>query len=259
MRVGFNCPDSVLLRWNGAGPGATYQLWGLGDRYMEPLLTTADTFLVLLKKDFPQPRFTVSALGPGGVRTPKSVAPDIATQEVGCYISNLLALLNEDGGVDLTLDLGSLYQVQKVFLEKWKNGMWETLYEEIPSVLQVTFTDKSPSAGANTYRARLQLENGGEIVGDGITIFSPGPSGYLLLPNPVDQGQGVTLLARQSDETSRFFLFDLLGRLLMETALEGEQTQIDLSPLQSGYYVWQITSAPGKSLAKRAMGRLIVH
>lgn len=123
MRVGFNCPDSILLRWNAAGSGANYQLWGLGNRYLEPLLTTADTFKVLRKKDFPQQVFAVSALAADGVAAgQKSAAPDINTQSAGCYISTFLAELNLDFQVDLRLQLGTTYGVQRVFFEKIKNG-----------------------------------------------------------------------------------------------------------------------------------------
>jgi hypothetical protein len=256
VRVDLNCPDSLLLRWPSVAAAVSYRVWGLGERYLEPLLVTPDTVLVLQKSVYPQERFAVSAVLDGTrAEGPTTSTQDMQQQGFSCYINNLLALLNEQQ-VDLTLDLGSLYGVRKIFLEKRKNGAWVTLLEEHPLALQVLFADVSPDAGTNTYRARLEMENGGEIAGEPVFVYYPGEAGYLVLPNPIMPGQMLAVLARFSEETPRFFLYDMLGRLMLEKELNGGRTEIELPSLPPGCYAWMIAGASSERLSR---GKLVVR
>lgn len=242
MRIGFDCPDSVLLRWNPAGPGAAYQLWGLGDRYLEALLTTADTFLVLQKKDFPQQVFSVSALGAGGAAGPKSAAPNIATQGAGCYVSNFLADLNADLQVDLTLQLGTTYGVRRVFFEKIKSGASAVLHEEVPEKEQIVFTDTAPSPGTSRYFARIELANGAQLRSDTVAVYFAGKRNQLVYPNPATGGGTLTVLSRTPDEAT-FELYDLLGRLILEQKLNDLRVDIALPSLPPGCYMWRVRAS----------------
>lgn len=258
MRVGFNCPDSILLRWNAAGSGANYQLWGLGNRYLEPLLTTADTFKVLQKKDFPQQVFAVSALAAEGVAAgQKSAAPDINTQSAGCYISTFLAELNLDFQVDLRLQLGTTYGVQRVFFEKIKNGKSILIHEQEPEQEQIAYTDLSPVFGANQYVARLALLSGGELRSDTATVYFAGERTWRILANPVPGNGILTLLSRTTDAAT-LILYDMLGRHIFEQALGGElRTDIALPGLPPGCYLWNVT--PKTAEAHQASGVMMIR
>lgn len=255
MRVGFDCPDSVLLSWNAASPGAAYQLWGLGDRYLEPLLTTADTFRVLQKKDFPQQRFAVSALGQAGAEGPKSPAPDIGTQGAGCYVSNFLADLNADFQVDLTLRLGTTYGVRRVFLEKIKSGTSAVLHETEPEQEQVVYTDPDPAPGVNRYFARVELASGSLLRSDTVAVHYAGESNWRLYPNPAMGGSTLTVLSRRPDQAT-LELYDVLGRFILEKKLDNDQrVDIALPPLSPGCYVWRVRASEGEGHLE---GKLVV-
>ncbi|MBK9337730.1 MAG: S8 family serine peptidase [Lewinellaceae bacterium] len=256
VRVGFNCPDSLLLRWPAVASAVSYQVWGLGDRYLEPLLVTSDTVLVLQKSAYAQERFAVSARFNGTfAEGPTAGTPDIDQQGAGCYINNLLALLDAEQ-VHLTLDLGSIYGVRKIFLEKPKNGVWVVLLEESLLALQILSVDSALVPGTNTYRARLEMENGGAITSEPVLVYYPGEAGYLVLPNPLLPGQMLTVLARFSAETPRFFLYDMMGRYVLEKPLEGGRTEIVLPDLPPGCYVWMVASGSSERLAR---GKLMVR
>lgn len=258
MRVGFDCPDSVLLHWNSAGPAATYQLWGLGDRYLEPLLTTADTHQVFQKKKFPQARFAVSVSREGevGVVGPKSAAPDISAQGAGCYIATFLAQLNEDFKVDLHLQLGTTYGVRRVFFEKIKNDGTAVLHEEVPEQEVIMHTDLVPDFGANRYVARVELLGGSHFRSDTVTVYHAGESTWRILANPVPRGGRLTLLSRTADE-SVLELYDVLGRRVLEQKLVGElRTDLVLpSALPPGCYVWRVLDRSGECSGN---GRLVI-
>lgn len=255
VRVEVNCPDSVLLRWTAAAPGVRYRLWGLGARYLEPLLLTADTALVLHKNTYPQERFAVSVVQDSTAESATSGAPDIAQQGAGCYLNDLFALLNDAEQVDLRLSLGSLYGVDQVFLEKLRAGTWTTLAAEVPSVLEILHTDTAPATGTNAYRARLAMANGAEITGEPVLVYFAGSAGYWVSPNPLAPGQPLAVLARQTEAVPRFFLYDLLGRLIAEQQLEEQRTLIALPPLPLGQYVWVVVGGQGEALGR---GKVVV-
>jgi hypothetical protein len=256
MNIGFNCPDSVLLSWAAVSPEATYRVWGLGDRYLEPMMVVTDTFVVLQKADYPQRRFAVSAISRDGLAEGAvSSAPDIASQGAGCYINNLLAFLNDENQIDLSLEVGSLHGVQKVFIEKWRNQGWAIFREEFPSSLLSFFADNSPVQGANTYRARLEMENGGALTSEPTTVFYAGKSGYLVFPNPVKAGQTLSVLSKVTDEIPQFLLYDVLGKLILERLLDESKVDIPLSALPPGCYFWM---AIGESVGRLASGKLLI-
>ena len=59
MEVGFNCADSFMLYWNNAAANG-YQLYALGEKYMEPIDVVADTFAVFNKAVQPSLYFAVA-------------------------------------------------------------------------------------------------------------------------------------------------------------------------------------------------------
>jgi len=257
LRVGFNCPDSVLLRWNAAGPDATYRLWTMGNRYLEPVLNTADTSVILQKSDYPQLYFAVSAVTlDGNVEGMTSGAPNIAAQGAGCYINNLLALLDDDGeNIRLTLDLGSIYRVNRVFFEKRIAGDWQIIQESPPPGLQMQHTDPAPQQGANTYRARLAMDNGAALISEPVVVYAAGVGNFLVFPNPVRAGQAFSLLADTEYEAPRFLLYDMLGKLIWEQEVEGFKTDLTLPALAPGVYWWSVSGAAGEVLSA---GKLLV-
>ncbi|MGI9158125.1 MAG: S8 family serine peptidase, partial [Saprospiraceae bacterium] len=195
MQIGFNCPDSVLLQWAAPGQSTAYRLWGVGSRYMEPLLTTTDTFAVLGKDVFPQTHFAVSAAHPAGAEGPRSTAPDINQQATGCFINQLRAFLNDADVVELSLDLSTRYRLDAVTLEKKTyTGTWSLLERLLPAGLSLRYTDTAPHAGPNTYRAIALLDDGSQVESAPATVYYAGAAGAQLLPNPVGQGGAVTLI-----------------------------------------------------------------
>lgn len=256
--VGFNCADSFLLQWPRLAVNLTYRVWGLGDQYLEPLLTTTDTSVVLQKSLFSQHHFAVSALTPDNTAEgTTSGATDIYNQAVGCYINNLLAYLNINQ-VELTLHLGSLYGVRQVHIEQWQHNTWVVLYRALPSALDLFFTDPSPIPGTNLYRAQVVLENGGIMIGEPVTVYFAGENGYLLLPNPAISGEVLSVLAHVTDGIPYFMLFNALGQLLLKRELDDVRVDISLPALPPGYYAWMVVEA-GASARGLYRGKLLVR
>jgi len=255
MKIGFNCPDSVMLYWNEAHPAAHYQLLGLGEKQMEPLTILADTFIILQKTSFAQKRFAVApTTTTEDVLGPRSSAPDISKQGVECYFSNFLAELNPDFQVDLDLSLGTVYGLSKVFFEKKTGDSFVVLNEQPADKESFLFVDESPQNGTNTYRTRLLFQNGAMLNGDTANVYFAGKNGWWVFPNPV-QNQGLLGVASFTEGEALFTLFDVLGKPVMEHQLNDRYQEISMDALPRGIYFFRIREGE----VYRMGGKLVVE
>lgn len=249
MRIGFNCPDSVFLYWNAAGPDASYLLSGLGARYLEPLALLSDTFVILQKAQFQQQRFGVTPVGQGGVAGPGSPAPDINNQGVECYFAVFLAELNTGLQTRLRLSVGTRYGVRELAFEKMENGQFATLNTWNPvDTDYFEYTDVFTAKGINRYRARIGLDNGAELYSDTLDVYVLESGAVLVFPNPAAPNEWLHIVSGLGP-ASVFALYDVCGNILLEQTLAGDLTEVLLPGLPYGVYFWRITDA-GKGVRK---------
>ncbi len=249
MRIGFNCPDSIFLYWNAAGPGASYLLSGLGARYLEPLALLTDTFVILQKMQFQQQRFNVAPVGQGGAKGLGSPAPDIGEQGVGCYFAGFLAELNADRQTRLRLSLGTRYGVRELAFEKMENGEFVALNTWNPvETDNVEYTDAFTAKGVNRYRARIDLDNGAGLYSDTLEVYVLESGTVLVFPNPAAPDDVLRIVSSLASE-SVFTLYDVCGKMILERVLVDDLTEAALPGLPYGVYFWRITDA-GKGVRK---------
>jgi hypothetical protein len=100
--IGFNCPDSFMLYWRKIPGVNNYQVYRLGDKYMELLLTTTDTAAILAKQTNTSLYYAVAPLinNRAGVR---SYGYNYTTQGAGCYVRTFIGqLINNTARLDLS-------------------------------------------------------------------------------------------------------------------------------------------------------------
>ncbi len=247
LRIGFDCPDDVMLYWNSAGSGVQYQLWGLGDFYLEPLFITADTFVVLPKNLFPQTHFAVSTIAGPGVGGWRSAAPAIDNQGIGCYFSTFIAELNPAAQVDLRLILGTTYQLQQVNFERWTGNGFQPLENWLPPFSKTIFQglDPNPATGINRYRASLTLESGTGLNSDTALVYYTGQNAFRVFPNPVSGGNMLQVISQELPDNTVFILFNCLGQRLLEKKMEDALENIALPVLLPGPYPFAIRNNSG--------------
>lgn len=256
LKVGYFCPDSALIHWKPAAPQAIYQVWGLGNQYLEPLFSTSDTFAVLNRAVYPQDRFALATtFAPfQGIR---SGAVDISERGLDCYFRNFLAEFNEEQQIRLQFELGTTYGLDQIFLEKWQAGggfspvmTWSKPF----SGVYFETIDAKPFNGPNRYRVRLLAPDGQIWLSDTLVLHYGGPGGFWIYPNPAS-GQGLLQVSVQapSDEL-KFVLFDLFGRFLFEKTLDETLLAIPLPALTPGFYPY-LVSENGRRLLS---GKLLV-
>ncbi len=187
IHVGFNCPDSVLLYWNKNNGITKYQLYGLGNKYLEPIVAVADTQYIFKKTSLPYTSFAVSALfaDKAGV---KSYTLNYNTQGTACYVNNLTADLKNNNGF-IQLSLGTTYLVKKIIFQKLSGSNFITLSEvNIINGTGYNTTDVNLHTGYNTYRVAVYLTNGKILYSSIEQIFYQGNNDVIIFPNPVVAG-----------------------------------------------------------------------
>lgn len=232
--VGFNCPDSFLFYWNRVGGVNSYQVYRLGEKYMEPLLVTTDTLVVLGKQANPSLYYAVAPLinTKTGVR---SYGFDYTTQGTGCYIKTFTVSLVGNSGV-LDLELGTTYRVRTIGWEKLSaNGFAILQTINNPSGLVYSFNDNSLSYGVNTYRVKIELLSGQVIYSQPESLNYFGEKPFIVYPNPAKQYEPVTIIFKDPQPIS-LQLFNSAGIKMYEKQVNDIMTTIPAGKLSKGLY-----------------------
>ena len=211
VNVGFNCPDSFLLFWNSVPGVSSYSLYGLGSKYMDPVRTINDTAVILSKQSNPSLHYAIAPLLPlkTGVR---SYAYNYTLQGVGCYIISFLSVLNGNNA-ELQLNLGTLYRVNRIVLQKWNGSQFVDL-QQVTSLpgLSISFSDNTLLQGLNRYRAVIFLTDGRMILSDITDLYFSSGLEYLIFPNPARATENLQVLAMEGTEDSRLVVFNSIGQ-----------------------------------------------
>jgi len=250
--VGFNCPDSFMLFWNRIPGVDGYQVYRLGEKYMEPLLATLDTAVVLAKQTDPSLYYAIAPLinNKTGVR---SYAYNYTNQGVACYVRTLLGQLVVNSA-KLDLQLGTSYNVKSITWQKLTTSGYVPL-KTVDSIsgLAYSYIDNSLVHGLNVYRVRIELMDGRIVYSETVTVyFAQEP--YIVYPNPVPQYQAVTLISNDPD-IAQLEVFNTLGQKVLEKTLNDFSNKIPTDRLSKGIYLLRVM----KDNVPQATLRLIVY
>ena len=250
--VGFNCPDSFMLFWNRISGVDSYQVYRLGEKYMEPLLTTVDTAVVLAKQTNTSLYYAIAPLlkNKTGVR---SYAYNYTNQGVACYVRTILAQLIVNSA-KLDLELGTIYNVKSITWQKLTTNGYVPL-QTINNISGLTFSyiDNTLTHGLNVYRVKIELMDGRVVNSETVTVyFAQEP--YIVYPNPVAQYQPVTLISNDPD-IAQLEVFNTIGQKVLEKTLNDFSNTIATDRLSKGIYLLRIV----KDNQAQATLRLIVY
>ena len=240
LQIGFNCPEDFMLFWNRQNNASGYELFRLGSKYLESFAVVADTLALFSKSSQPSLHYAVRALLPNGLAAQRSYAYNYSTQGVECYIKSFLAELNADQA-DLNLELGTIYGIQSILIEK-QSGNGFTILHQVsnPALLNYQFTDNELKTGQNIYRVRIVRTNGVVNYGNEATVFYFGKQPYLVYPNPVPPG-GILHVVASELNNAAFRLYNMEGQLVLNYGTRGFDEWIPTARLQAGLYFYTIT------------------
>lgn len=237
LSTGFNCSDSFLLYWNHL-PTSQYQFYGLGERYLQPTFVTNDTFNVFQKAASPSLYYAV-APKLGGKTGLRSFAINYTTQGVGCYIESFFSTLQSNNTALLTLTLGTLYNVQAIFFQKWNGSGFQTIQQLSPTTTSLQVADAKLTEGINRYRVQIRLANGVVLTSDEDQVLYFPARPVIVYPNPAAQNSPVNLIVKDQGVYA-VKLYDAAGRLVKAFDLNDIQTTIPSFVLSKGIYFVQV-------------------
>lgn len=242
-KVGFNCGDSLMLRWDHSANAVNYTIFNLGEEVLEEVATVSDTFLVLHNVGSHESRrFSIQPNLLSGKELLPTPTFDYAFQGVECYVFSFFQTVVLDTGIYLNLTLGTTAGIEEVIFER--NDV--TSYVQIESIKNpkldfYSFLDNSPNQGYNEHQVTLKFINGEELT------LSAGASFYLteiplrIFPNPVLAGESLSIITREfEDRTPVLELIDDRGAMVYRELLQGTQDDIPTIGLRSGIYFYRL-------------------
>lgn len=252
--TGFNCSDSFLLSWNRPPGVNRFVVYTLGEKYLSPLLTTADTNIVLSKAAHAALYYTVSPLLSDAYSGMKAYTFNYTAQGVACYIKGFLAdLVNNTAS--LLIELGTRYAIQKITVEKLGITGYKSLQTIEPvENLQYQLTDNTLERGANTYRLKIYRSDGTFIYSQPEVVYNLQDARYIVYPNPISAGSMLSILSAAPGNSS-ILLFNATGQQVLHKPLAELHEQLPLHTLQRGVYFYLIR----KDGKKEQTGSILVY
>lgn len=236
--TGFNCTDSFLISWNKNPGVAQWRVFSLnaGEKYLQPIIhATADTFSVFKKDQQPALLYAIAPVI-GGKTGQKSFTFDYTSQGTGCYIKSFLAFLQDAAAVSITAELGTLYQVKQIVLEKIHyNGVEQLQIVSAPATGNWQWEDDKLVQGENTYRLRVELSTGQFIYSEPEKVLVVKKGNYLVWPNPVAAHTGIWIHAKDFSE-ALVQVYNPQGQLVKQQVLLHYPQWMTVTELKSGLY-----------------------
>lgn len=255
--VGFNCGDSLMLKWSSSPNAIDYTIYSMGDEVLEEYVTVSDTFLIIPNtQSFNTSRFSIQPNLSSGKELLPTPTFDYTLQGIGCYVFSFFQTVTLDTGIYLNLTLGTTYGIEEIVFERNEFSS----FIEIGSLSsidseQISFLDDSPNQGFNEHRATIRFINGEEL------ILTAGTSYYLteiplrVFPNPVLSGDLLTIITKEFEErTPLLELIDDRGALIHTQIIQGNLDEIPTGGLKSGIYYYRLR-ADGEIYSGRILVR----
>lgn len=252
LKVGLDCPKETLLYWPAMPGIKQYQLFTLGETHAVPFLLTADTSVIL--RGSTERHYAVAPVIQGIVGM-RSIMINSTQQGAGCYIQSFLPRQLVADTVTLEVTLGSLYRLKAIHLEKWDGALFQVIQTVSPlKDLQVLLSDQSPYSGKNMYRVSAETDQQEFFYSQPENVFfMQEEATSLLFPNPVEQGQILSIIDKSS--SVRIRLYDSLGYLLSDSPESGVVKNIPTNRLNKGLYFIRVQ----KDTGQESIGKFMVQ
>ncbi|MGB5929660.1 MAG: S8 family serine peptidase [Cyclobacteriaceae bacterium] len=255
-RVGFNCADSVMLRWENLDEAMLYRVYNASGAYLDTVAVTTDTFLIFNKAEYDTRMFAVQPVYAGNKDGLTNPSYDYSFQGVDCYISTLIPRTLPGEGRPLILKLGTTYGINSVTFERENRDGTYTPVETINTFAgdSVIFLDTDPLDGPNYYRAVVNFGNGESLDAGPVLGYYLDDIEVLVFPNPVQQGDELTIYTREFEgEYGSVSIFNSSGQLVFKEPIITSVKIVPMERFVPGLYLY-LVEVDGT----RKTGRLLV-
>lgn len=251
LKVGYACSEEVMLVWNRVPSAEQYQVYTLGDTYLEPFMTTADTFAILNKVQKKIVHYSVAPVLQN-VEAVKGLTIDYTLQGTGCYYISFLPreyVVDDEAVFDLRI--GTTYKLEIAALQRLTGEVFEDVQQISPlTATELVFTDPNPVPGINVYRVKLIDDSQIEIFSETEQLFYTRKNDLFVFPNPILSGELVNIVVDDQNAV-QLRLYDMMGRIHREIMDEAIVKTLDTSSLPGGAYVVEVIKPNGQRLTTR--------
>lgn len=247
IQFGLVCDTTVLLYWNRIPDANGYIVYQLQGNTMARIGNTTDTVLRARKNGSAVYAMAGVKEGKEGIR---GATADYNRQRVGCYINRFIAGPRGTDAAALALDLGSIYDVNRVEIIKTSEAGRLLLRQDKPNSLSFLADDLSLKKGLNVYQAVVRL-NDGTVIRSGEQVVSYlGEKKHILFPNPAARGQQLQLLSDLTDDLQAV-IYDMHGRQMSRFTIRENLQSLPAAALTPGVYVLRIFYPGGQDVYLR--------
>ncbi len=241
LKTAFICNNSVALTWNKINNATSYDVYALGNQYLEKIATVSDTVYTFSASN--KTRFAVMPKN-NSIAGLKSESIDYTLQGALCYINYFSATRVAATVIQLQLSISTLLNIQSISIYRTINGV-RSLWKPISSSSSLNYTliDLNLESGLLEYEAEITLTDGNKIKSGIASIIVEEKDKLLLYPNPVTSSEDLNILS--SGGGKKFLVLDMMGKRLAEVELQEIEESIDLISLPIGVYVYQLFSSTG--------------
>jgi hypothetical protein len=242
--TGFLCGDSLFIYWNKLKGVNEYQVYKLGEKYMEAFIKTKDTNAIISAAILNNHYLSVAPVLSDGTAGVKSYGFDYTAQNAGCFISSFYAD-TKDNAATLSLSLGTLYKVDSIYIQKYGTAGFEDIGTiAIHNLLNFQYSYQPLLKGVSFFRAKIVLSDGKIIYSDKIAVYYNEPGKYLVFPIPVKRNQSIEIFTPIPEEEV-FTLADVSGRIVLKKQIQYVHEYIPATNLSPGMYFYRISKNDG--------------
>lgn len=247
LQTGYNCGDSAFIYWSSVRDASAYEVYHLGEQYLNPYALPTDTFLAVSGGS---PYFAVSPVHKDGWAGLKSYGTNYTIQGTGCYVRNLLADLNADGTVTLSLNLGTAYKLQHLYWQRLAGSDYVDISDQLIAGVDYTYLDEHTSKGLVYYRIKLVTDDGKIIYSDPVSVYLLNDKEYLFFPNPVHST--LSVLSKEL-YGMQLQVYDMSGRLVLRKLFQNQLESVWVEDLPAGVYNCVLFRDGKKIVAKKVV------
>jgi hypothetical protein len=248
LKVGFNCADSFLLYWNKL-PVPQYQLYQLGQKYLQPMVALPDTSIILSKKQAPSVHYAVAPVIQSKIGF-RSFTTNYTTQGVGCYINSFLAIL-QNNIAQLLVQLGTVYSISSISLVKTNSRGSRTVQTLTPPLTtSIVLNDSDLVRGVNNYQLAIKLSDGRTIYSNVETVYFFPDLPVIVYPNPVRQNEPLKIIVQVPGNYS-IMIYDGNGRTMLTRSLDDIYEELWTLRLSKGIYFMKVIPQSGEAFVQK--------
>ncbi len=244
--VGFNCADSLLLKWDAIPAASEYTISILGNEQLEELTTVTDTFYIIQNtQEFADQRFSIQPTISSGIKLLPTPSFNYTLQGIECFVFSFFQTVSLDTGIYLNLSLGTTYGIEEIIFERNVSGTSYIPIDRIPSPSSesILILDEEPNQGYNEHRVVIHFQNGEQLVLSAGTTFYLTEIPIRVFPNPVQAGEPLIVITREfTDRMPLLELIDDRGSIVHSQLIQGSQDVISTLKLRSGIYYYRLVA-----------------